>query len=173
MMIRLIAVIAGVLIVVLTPLRANEGTDGVHTALQADDLAIVFQGEQIYRAHCASCHGAELEGQPEWRKRDANGLLPAPPHDASGHTWHHADDQLFEITKYGPGVVIGDVTYKTAMPAYSGILTDEEIVAVLSYLKNAWPAEEREWQEKVNGTQKNGINESDSKPSLLERLFND
>ena len=30
------------------------------------------------------------------------------PHDASGHTWHHADDLLFEIVKDGPAAVIGD-----------------------------------------------------------------
>jgi hypothetical protein len=45
--------------------------------------------------------GANLEGQPNWKERQANGRLPAPPHDASGHTWHHPDAQLFGITKQG------------------------------------------------------------------------
>ncbi len=150
---------------------ADQGTDGVLTALMPDDLVVVQAGEQVYRVHCAACHGPELEGQPEWRIRDADGFLPAPPHDASGHTWHHADDQLFEITKYGPAVVIDDATYKTRMPAYRGILSDEDIVAVLSYIKNSWPAEEREWQDQVNGTQFNGSDNTSRKPSLLERLL--
>jgi mono/diheme cytochrome c family protein len=155
-------------------LLADNGTDGVLTVLQADDLTVVFQGEQIYRGHCASCHGSELEGQPDWRVRDDNGYLPAPPHDATGHTWHHADDQLFEITKYGPGVVIGDTSYKTVMPAYKGLLTDNEIVAVLSYIKNSWPAEQREWQEQINGTAAGPLDQGtakDNKGTLLERLF--
>lgn len=36
-------------------------------------------GQSLYAEHCASCHGANLEGQPDWRKSDENGVLPAPP----------------------------------------------------------------------------------------------
>ena len=39
-------------------------------------------GQQLYAANCASCHGANLEGQPDWRRRNENGRMPAPPHDA-------------------------------------------------------------------------------------------
>lgn len=146
------------LLVSVFQVQANEGTDGILTTLQADDLAVVASGEKVYQAQCAVCHGAELQGQvADWRTRDANGLLPAPPHDATGHTWHHADDQLFEITKFGPGVVIGDESYRSNMPAYKDILSDSEIIAVLSYIKHSWPDDERSWQEQVNGTQANGI----------------
>ena len=119
---RLIARLSGIgaILACFSIALANTGTDGTRTELKADDLSIVFAGEVIYKTHCASCHGADLEGQSDWRTRDSNGYLPAPPHDASGHTWHHADDQLFEITKYGAAVVIGDDTYKTNMPAYKG-----------------------------------------------------
>lgn len=58
-------------------------------------------GRSLYGQHCASCHGVNLEGQPDWRKPLPNGRLPAPPHDASGHTWHHPDEILFRITKEG------------------------------------------------------------------------
>ena len=122
---------------------ASEGIDGVRTSLKADDLAVVQAGETVYQAQCASCHGVELQGQPEWRIRDEDGLLPAPPHDETGHTWHHADDLLFEITKFGPGAVIGDAGYKTMMPAYKDVLTDDDIVAVLSFIKHSWPEDER------------------------------
>ena len=151
--------------------QADEGTDGIRTELKAGDLAIVLSGEGIYQAQCAACHGANLEGQPEWRTRDANGYLPAPPHDESGHTWHHADDLLFEITKYGPAVVIGDDSYQTNMPAYKDVLSDDEIVAVLSYIKHAWPEEQRSWQEEVNGTQKDGFKPLQKKSTLLEKLL--
>ena len=151
---------------------ASEGSDGIRIDLEADNLVVVQAGEEIYQTNCASCHGEYLEGQPDWRIRDANGFLPAPPHDATGHTWHHADDQLFEIVKYGPSVVIGDDGYKTTMPVYKDLLSDEDIVAVLSFIKNTWPKEQRDWQDQVNGTQINGMAEVPKKNStLLERLF--
>lgn len=151
---------------------ASEGTDGTQTSLQADDLVVVQAGEKIYKAQCASCHGANLEGQPGWRIRDENGYLPAPPHDASGHTWHHADDLLFEITKFGPAIVINDKNYKTTMPVYKDILSDADIIAVLSFIKNSWPEEQRTWQERVNGTHEKGISRASPKnPSLIEKLL--
>ena len=48
--------------------------------------ADIAQGETLYVQSCASCHGANLEGQPDWRTPDATGRLPAPPHDETGHT---------------------------------------------------------------------------------------
>ena len=147
------------------------GLDGAATDVPADDPALVARGEIVYRGNCASCHGVELEGQPDWRTRDASGLLPAPPHDAEGHTWHHADDLLFEIVKYGPGAVIGDETYRSAMPAYEGVLPDADIVAVLAYIKHSWPAEQRRWQAEVDGA--TGVFEKPAAPSenAPERLL--
>ena len=150
---------------------ASTGTDGVLTTLKADDLKVVAAGERVYQAQCAVCHGLDLEGQANWRQRDDNGMLPAPPHDASGHTWHHADDLLFEITKYGAAVVINDAGYQSVMPIYDNVLSDEEIIAVLSYIKNSWPEKERSWQEEVNGTQSDGFVASPKKPSLIDKLL--
>lgn len=156
----------------MSSLWASEGTDGIRISLQADDLSIVQAGEKVYHAQCAACHGANLEGQPDWRIRDANGYLPAPPHDATGHTWHHADDLLFEIVKYGPSVVISDDSYVTTMPVYENILSDEDIIAVLSFIKNSWPEEQRSWQEEVNGTQIDGIKTTPrKKSSILDKLL--
>ena len=107
-----------------------------------DDTAVVALGREVYDAHCASCHGAELEGQPNWRARRPDGLLPAPPHDASGHTWHHPGRWLIEMTKYGPRAFAGP-DYRSEMPAFDGILSDAEIVAVLSFIKSTWPPEIR------------------------------
>ena len=159
------------LIIVASSVLASTGTDGVQTVLEADDLAIVANGESIYQAQCAACHGVQLEGQPNWRQRDAQGMLPAPPHDASGHTWHHADDLLFEITKYSAGVVIGDPDYQTTMPAYENILSDDEIVAVLSFIKNTWPEQERQWQEEVNGNQFDSLLPKNRETTVLEKLL--
>lgn len=155
---------------VTTVLLAMDDIDGIRITLKANDLVVVQAGEKIYQTHCAACHGANLEGQPDWKTRDDNGFLPAPPHDATGHTWHHADDLLFEITKYGVNAVINDASYKSIMPVYKDILNDEEIIAVLSFIKHSWPEKERSWQEEVNGNQEGFMVSPKKKSTLLEKL---
>jgi mono/diheme cytochrome c family protein len=105
-------------------------------------------GRQVYAAHCASCHGENLEGQPDWKSRLPSGRLPAPPHDASGHTWHHPDDALFRITKEGPAAIIGN-GYESDMPGFGEILSDGEIRAVLEFIKSTWPERERTYQAEI------------------------
>src|SRR5690606_13772666 len=98
-------------------------------------------GEEIYFTHCAECHGERLEGQPNWRKRGPDGRLPAPPHDASGHTWHHDDETRIAIVRDGmtpPHVPKG---YESNMPAYGEILSEDEIRAVLAWIVSTWPEE--------------------------------
>lgn len=123
---------------------ANRSAQTDVISLRPDDAAIVAAGADIYVATCASCHGAALEGQPNWRSRTADGRLPAPPHDASGHTWHHDSATLFMLTKSGIAETIGDPTYESDMPAYGESLTDDQIIAVLSYIKSTWPQDIRD-----------------------------
>jgi len=61
----------------------------------------IQRGGLVYKRFCSLCHGVNLKGQKNWRIRKDNGKLPAPPHDETGHTWHHADDLLFGIIKKG------------------------------------------------------------------------
>ena len=126
---------------------ASPPANGVRLA--TTDRAVLATGQSVYAKQCAACHGARLEGQPNWRQRDASGRLPAPPHDASGHTWHHPDQVLFDLTKYGVAKAANQPDYLTAMPKYEGVLTDAEIVAVLSWIKAQWPAAIRAQQESV------------------------
>ena len=95
-------------------------------------------GQKIYAQHCASCHGLKLEGEPNWRKPLANGRMPAPPHDESGHTWHHSDAVLFAITRNGLVPPYAPRGYENDMPAFAGTLSDDEIRAVLAYIKSHW-----------------------------------
>lgn len=104
-------------------------------------------GQAIYQDHCASCHGVRLEGEPDWRRRKASGRMPAPPHDATGHTWHHSDQELFTFTKSGLGAVLPD--YESDMPAFGGLLTDAEITAVLGFIKSRWPERQRKIQTRI------------------------
>lgn len=109
-------------------------------AIDPKDAELVALGEEVYAAECAVCHGPDLEGQANWRQRNSEGRMPAPPHDASGHTWHHPDPQLFALTKYGPAALVGG-GYESDMPAYEGVLSDREIRAVIAYIKSRWPQE--------------------------------
>ncbi|GGB35780.1 hypothetical protein GCM10011316_04890 [Roseibium aquae] len=115
-----------------------------------DDPDVVRRGEALYLAHCASCHGRQLEGAPDWQTPQANGLMPAPPHDETGHTWHHSDQLLFDMTKYGIGPAIGDPRYRSEMPAYESVLSDVEIIAILSFIKAQWPQEIRASQDRLS-----------------------
>ena len=99
------------------------------------DLA---EGKRLYELHCASCHGLKLEGQPNWQKRMANRRLPAPPHDETGHTWHHPDEVLLGITKHGLVPPYAPPGYPSDMPAFAGVLADAEIDAVIAYIKSHW-----------------------------------
>lgn len=113
---------------------------GAAPVADPDNSTQVALGQSVYGRNCAACHGPKLEGQPNWRVRKPGGRLPAPPHDESGHTWHHSDDVLFGITKKG---IAGYASpgYESDMPAYGEILTDEEIWAVLAFIKHSWPKE--------------------------------
>jgi mono/diheme cytochrome c family protein len=99
-------------------------------------------GYSNYQEYCASCHGVNLEGQANWRSRNEDGTLPAPPHDETGHTWHHETEMLFEYTKLGGQVTleaVGVKNFTSGMPAFGDVLTDEQIWEVLSYIRSTWP----------------------------------
>ena len=126
------------------PLAAGDET----AKAEPDDPAVVARGKLVYDQRCASCHGAHLEGQPNWRHSLPNGKWPAPPHDATGHTWHHSDKVLFDVTKYGMRAMVPD--RDTDMPGFEDKLSDADIWAVLSYIKNTWPADIRARQERMS-----------------------
>jgi len=112
--------------------------------INPNDAAQVALGQGIYSEHCARCHGVNLEGQPNWMERKSDGRLPAPPHDATGHTWHHPDQQLMLITKKGLSAVVPG--YQSDMPAFESVLTDEQIAAVLAFIESHWPEDIQERQ---------------------------
>ena len=121
--------------------------------VDADNTALVGWGGKVYAAHFAACHGAKLEGQPDWRRPGPDGRLPAPPHDETGHTWHHSDRYLIHVVQRG--IVAGEdrpPDYQGNMPGFAQSLSREEIVAVLSFIKNNWSFDYREWQEGASAT---------------------
>ena len=136
-------ILGGVLIVtaaIVTWIMWPRGPTG---RADPDDAGQVARGGMVYRQYCASCHGAKFEGQPEWRIRKPDGKLPAPPHDETGHTWHHPDGDLFLLTKRGLRPPLAPDGYKSDMPAFEGTLADEDIWAVLAFIKSTWPPDIR------------------------------
>ncbi len=114
------------------------------------DAGRIAQGKVVYDQNCAACHGLNLEGQPDWKIQNEDGSFKAPPHNADGHTWHHADDQLIESIQLGGDRFAGmDIGGTSPMPAYADILSDEEIMAVLTYIKSTWAEDVRRLQWEV------------------------
>ena len=110
-------------------------------------------GQILYTNNCASCHGAKLEGQPNWQSPNSDGILPAPPHDATGHTWHHDNELLFEYTKLGGKGALaarGITDFNSGMPAFDGVISDEDIWDILAFIKSTWPEREQDAQASRN-----------------------
>lgn len=107
-------------------------------ALSADRVA---QGKALYAQYCANCHGTNLEGVANWKKMLPDGSLPPPPHDSSGHTWHHSDALLLRIIADG-----GDPAFNSKMPAFKGNLTVDQMRLILDFIKTRWDKDKRELQ---------------------------
>ncbi len=110
-------------------------------------------GKDLYQAHCANCHGTNLEGQPNWRSPDEDGVLPAPPHDRTGHTWHHDNVLLFEYTKFGGKKALelrGYPNFISGMQGFADTLSDVQIWSVLAFIQSTWPEKEQTIQSAKN-----------------------
>ena len=128
-------------------LENGESINATEIKLQLNDLDFVNQGKKVYQTHCAVCHGIDLKGQQGWNKIDGKNNILAPPHDETGHTWHHSDKELFFLTKYGGSGKAGGIS---AMPGYEQILSDKEIISVLSFIKSTWPIDIRLRHDQIN-----------------------
>ncbi|WP_416384515.1 c-type cytochrome [Roseovarius sp. Pro17] len=128
------------------------------TASAEQSLDLV-EGKQQYQDYCASCHGANLEGQPDWRSVGPDGILPAPPHDETGHTWHHSDSALFDYTKLGGAEALArqGVDFQSGMPGFGDQLTDSEIRNILAFISSTWPDRQRDVQATRSSTERDQL----------------
>ena len=102
----------------------------------------IASGKVLYSEYCADCHGANLEGQPNWQTANEDGTMPAPPHDQTGHTWHHDNRLLFDYTYLGGADALarrGIEGFKSGMPGFSDVIGEEEIWEILAYIRSTWP----------------------------------
>ena len=116
--------------------------------LDSNEIAL---GQKVYAESCSECHGGNLEGEADWKMQNEDGSFRSPPHDASGHTWHHGDKVLIESILFGGARLPDNIGGSSNMPAFGDILTEEEIAAVLTYIKSTWPEDIRglQWEQTI------------------------
>ena len=121
--------------------------EDVQSGVMPESVDLVA-GKALYAETCAACHGANLEGQENWRSPGEDGRLPAPPHDETGHTWHHSDQVLFDYIKLGGREVMAaqGIEFDSGMPGFGDQLSDQEIWNILGFIKSIWPEEIQDMQ---------------------------
>ncbi len=134
--------------------QAASATEAASASPPILDPQEIAAGRELYATHCAECHGDNLEGEVDWKEQNEDGSFRAPPHDASGHTWHHGDKNLIEAIILGGARLPEGVGGTSNMPAFGDILTANEIAAVLTFIKSTWPDDIRaiQWQQSVRET---------------------
>ena len=80
----------------------------------AAQAADTIKGGRLYALHCISCHGGP-------------GVAGAPgsPSFARGQGLMRPDFTLMELTRVG----------KNAMPAYQGLLSNQDILDIIAYMR--------------------------------------
>ena len=87
------------------------------------------RGERIYADHCADCHGEQGEG--------VRGMYPALA-DNRAVTLDTPTNVVSAVLRGGfPPTTAGNPR-PFGMPPYATLLSDEDIAAVVSYIRNAW-----------------------------------
>jgi mono/diheme cytochrome c family protein len=131
---------AALLLVVLLFAACSEGggkpaTATVTTAPPArvTDAGQLTRGAEVYRTHCAACHGSHAQGAPRWQQPGPDGKYPAPPLDGSAHAWHHPTAQLKQTIQEGTLKLGG------SMPAWKGKLSEADTEAVIAWFQSTWP----------------------------------
>nr|WP_247716866.1 cytochrome c [Gymnodinialimonas ceratoperidinii] len=113
----------------------------------------IENGRALYATQCAACHGAELQGQPDWQTPGSDGVLPAPPHDRTGHTWHHDNQLLFDYVNLGGAAALerrGVLGFNSGMMGFGDVLSEAEIWDILAYIRSTWPQDVQEVQASRN-----------------------
>ena len=129
-----IPTVPGMILTTPTSLPIPVAIDDKRFPIQPDPA-----GQALYEAHCATCHGIDGDGQNPDNPYALNedGLMVAPPHDSTGHTWHHPDQQNFLTVWRGrkaPGAL--------EMPGFGEKITVDEVFQILAYIKTWWGDEE-------------------------------
>lgn len=110
----------------------------------------LLQGRKLFLKNCAVCHGIYAEGDPDWRRPDAQGKYPPPPLNGTGHAWHHPHAVLMDI------IINGTAKSGGKMPAWKDKLSESQVEYIILWFQSLWPGQihdawqrmEREYREK-------------------------
>ena len=119
-----------------------------HYPITTDSEENILKGKKLYNQYCASCHQVNLSGAKNWKGFDEDGHRKAPPLNGTGHTWHHTDELLHKIIKYGFAKLIKD--YQGKMMGFGENINDEGIDNILSYIKSYWKDDIYEYQLEIS-----------------------
>ena len=79
------------------------------------DAADFFSGEKIYKTYCQNCHGI-----------NGRGVIGGAPNFARGQGLMKPDFTLYDTIDRG----------RNAMPAFRGVLKEEEFYDVITYIRS-------------------------------------
>ena len=115
-----------------------------HFPITTESKLMIVKGKIAYENNCVSCHMIDLAGAKNWKGVDEDGHRKAPPLNGTGHTWHHDDETLHAIIKYGLSNLVKN--YEGKMIGFKENLSDKDIDNVLAYIKSYWPKDKYEHQ---------------------------
>jgi len=101
--------------------------------IRHQDSAQIQRGHALFSQNCASCHGLNAQGAPNWSRPGVQGKDAAPPLNGTGHAWHHPMKALLTTIKYGTARLGG------SMPAWQGKLSDQDINDIVAWFQSQWP----------------------------------
>ena len=99
------------------------------------EASFAAQGKPLYERNCATCHGPQGQGDPNWRQKNADGSFKPPPLNGTAHTWHHPAGDLMATIMNGSSPGTGN------MPAWRDILTPKQVASIIAYFQEFWPDE--------------------------------
>lgn len=110
-------------------LKSQPGSANQKPAALAATSPLMQQGANVYQANCSACHNSDGRGIPQLAAglRDNPGIMAA---DSSS--------VITTILEGGRGAVTLNNPTSGAMPSFAWKLSDQQIAAVSSYIRNSW-----------------------------------
>ena len=98
-------------------------------AAAAPDSSIMTAGQAIYRDQCSACHGIDGSGVAM--------LFPSLAQSASVHA-SDPTSAIHLVLRGGRSVATKQEPTAPGMPSFAWQLNDDQVAAVLTYIRNAW-----------------------------------